>query len=143
MKNDLQFTDEPAESNHGPGFPSIGDVGSGLVFEPGPNHDTRLTEVLLAVEQNRNPFQEAASVLLRSLAELPKELNAEGLRGLHTLLTQELQTYTRLCEQANLRRDHMLAVRYALCTALDEAISLRPWAGGDGTVCPPGSSPGR
>ncbi len=97
----------------------------------GPNHDARLAEVLLAVEQNRNPFLEAASVLLRTLAELPKELNAEGLRGLHRLLTQELQTYTRLCEQANLRRDHMLAVRYALCTALDEAISAKPWAGGE------------
>lgn len=50
--------------------------------------------MLLAIEQNRNPFLEAASVLLRSLAELPRELNADGLRGLHTLLTQELQTYT-------------------------------------------------
>lgn len=106
-------------------------LSSELVFDPGPNHDTRLADVLLAVEQNRNPFVEAAGVLLRSLAELPKELNAEGLRGLHTLLTQELQTFTRLCEQANLRRDHMLAVRYALCTALDEAISQKPWAGGE------------
>lgn len=105
---------------------------SGLDFAPGPNHDTRLAEVQLAIEQNRNSFLEAGSVLLRSLSELPKELNAEGVRGLHTLLTQELQTYTRLCEQANLRRDHMLAVRYALCTALDEAISAKPWAGGEG-----------
>jgi type VI secretion system protein ImpK len=131
MKNDLQFKGDPFEGEQGPGFPSISENDAGLVFEPGPNHDTRLAEVLLAVEKNRNPFLEAGSVLLRSLAELPKELNADGLRGLHTLLTQELQTYTRLCEQANLRRDHMLAVRYALCTALDEAISLKPWAGGE------------
>lgn len=100
-------------------------------FEPGPNHDNRLADVLLAVEQNRNPFLEAARVLLRSLAELPKDLGIEGVQGLHTLLTQELQIFTRLCEQANLRRDHMLASRYALCTALDEAISQKPWAGGE------------
>jgi type VI secretion system protein ImpK len=109
---------------------SIQDTGGNLVFEPGPTHDARLVAVLMAIEQKRNPFLEASSVLLRSLAELPRELNVEGARGLHTLLTQELQTYTRLCEQANLRRDHMLATRYALCTALDEAISQKPWAGG-------------
>ena len=66
------------------------------------------------------------------MAELPKELEPEGVQGLHTLLTQELRTYTRLCEQVNLRRDQMLAVRYVLCTALDEAINLQPWAGGQG-----------
>jgi type VI secretion system protein ImpK len=131
MKNDIQFTSDPFDGEQGSDLSSIQDRDTDLVFEPGPNHDTRLAAVVLAVEQNRNPLMEAASVLLRSLAELPKELNAEGLRGLHTLLTQELQTYTRLCEQANLRRDHMLAVRYALCTALDEAISLKPWAGGE------------
>ncbi len=133
MKNDIQYSntggfdtaDEPGSALSG-----MHEAGAALQFEPGPNHDSRLSEVLLAIEHNRNPLLEAASVLLRSLAELPRELNAEGLRGLHTLLTQELQTYTRLCEQANLRRDHMLAVRYALCTALDEAISQRPWAGG-------------
>ncbi len=131
MKNDIQFNGEAFGGEQGPGIPAINDKGTGLVFEAGPNHDTRLAEVMLAIEKNRNPFLEAGSVLLRSLAELPKELNAEGLRGLHQLLTQELQTFTRLCEQANLRRDHMLAVRYALCTALDEAISSKPWAGGE------------
>lgn len=134
MKNDIQYSNTGGPSaggEHGSDLASIHDAGADLVFESGPNHDNRLAAVLLAIEQNRNPFLEAASMLLRSLAELPRELKAEGLRGLHTLLTQELQTYTRLCEQANLRRDHMLAVRYALCTALDEAISQKPWAGGE------------
>lgn len=100
-------------------------------FEPGPNHEARLAEVLLALEEKRNPFLEAASVLLRTLAELPSDLKEDGLLSLQCLLTEELHTYTRLCEQANLRRDHMLAVRYTLCTALDEAISLKPLAGGE------------
>ena len=133
MNSDLQQNDnEPAFAGDEQGFPAIRDGNDGaLVFEPGPNHEARLAAVLLAIEEKRNPFLEAASVLLRSLAEIPKELSAEGVRGLHTLLTQEVQTYTRLCEQANLRRDHMLAVRYALCTAIDEAVSLKPWAGGE------------
>ena len=133
MQSDLQpakDSDPLDDGERGSGFPSIQSAASDPDLGSGPNHDARLAEVLLAIEQNRNPFLEAASVLLRTLAELPKELNAEGLRGLHRLLTQELQTFTRLCEQANLRRDHMLAVRYALCTALDEAISAKPVAGG-------------
>lgn len=80
---------------------SVGAAGaSASPFEPGPNHEARLAEVLLALEEKRNPFLEAASVLLRTLAELPEDLDEEGLRGLQRLLSQELHTYTRLCEQA-------------------------------------------
>lgn len=104
-----------------------------LNFAPGPNHDERLAAVMRAVDERRNPFLEAASVLLRSQAEMPDALTPQGVTGLHTLLEQEVQCYTRLCEQANLRRDHMLAVRYALCTAIDEAANLKAWGGGADT----------
>jgi type VI secretion system protein ImpK len=100
-------------------------------FEPGAHHEARLAEVMLALEEKRNPFLEAASVLLRTLAELPEGLEEGGLRGLNKLLCQEVLTFTRLCEQANLRRDHTLAVRYMLCTALDEAISLKSLSSGE------------
>lgn len=122
---------DPSDAPADPPAPPDAARASPQGFEPGPNHDARLAEVLLALEEKRNPFLEAGSVLLRTLAELPEDLKDGGLNRLHTLLSQELHTYTRLCEQANLRRDHMLAVRYTLCTALDEAISLRPWAGGE------------
>ncbi|MBT0571844.1 type VI secretion system protein TssL, long form [Curvibacter sp. CHRR-16] len=103
-----------------------------LVFQPGPHHEQRLAALQQVIEQGGNPFLEASTVLLRTLAELPDELEDVGVPGLHTLLVQELQTFTRLCEQTNLRREHMLAVRYVLCTALDEAINLKSWGGGDG-----------
>jgi len=114
-------------------FPELRDnTTAELTFEPGPNHEKRLAELRAAMEQRRNPYLEAGRVLLRSLAEIPNELSPEGVRGLHALLTQELKTFTHLCEQAALRRDHMLAVRYALCTALDEAVNKKAWAGGEG-----------
>jgi len=100
-------------------------------FEPGSNHEERLAAVLRTQEAHRNPFLEAASGLLRCLAEMPANLDRQGVDGLHQLLMQEVQTYTRLCEQANLRQDHMLAVRYALCTALDEVANLKPWSRDD------------
>lgn len=103
---------------------------AGLHFEPGPNYDERLRKVQIALARKSNPLLEAASVLLRALAEMPQRLNEASLLGLHELLSRELQTFTRLCEQVNIRRDHLLVARYALCTALDEAINLSPSAGG-------------
>ena len=130
------MTQQESPFSQSPGqdyFPELRDnTASELTFEPGPNHETRLAELRAAIEQRRNPYLEAGRVLLRSLAEIPNELSPEGVRGLHALLTQELKTFTHLCEQAALRRDHMLAVRYALCTALDEAVNKKAWAGGEG-----------
>uniref|UniRef100_UPI00097C3200 type IVB secretion system protein IcmH/DotU n=1 Tax=Pelomonas sp. KK5 TaxID=1855730 RepID=UPI00097C3200 len=103
---------------------------SALQFEPGPRYEERLAAVQAAQQRGANPIIEAATVLLRSLAEIPQRLDVTGLNGLHGLLVQELKVFTRLCEQCNLRRDHMLISRYALCTALDEAINLTPTAGG-------------
>lgn len=115
----------------GQGF-SIADISTaGLLFEPGPNHDERLAVVLKVHRQGGNALLVSGSVLLRALAEMPHALDAQGVQGLQELLRQELQSFTRLCEQANVRRDHMLAARYAMCTALDEAASSKAWGGGD------------
>ncbi len=87
---------------------------------------------LAQIHSARNAFLAAAGPLLRAQADMPKELDNQGMQGLRVVLEEEVKTFSRLCEQANLRREHMLAVRYALCTALDEAASLRPWGGGTG-----------
>lgn len=43
--------------------------------------------------------------------------------------------FQKLCEQANIRRDHMIGARYCLCTALDEAAMQTAWGkGGDSGV---------
>jgi type VI secretion system protein ImpK len=99
------------------------------IFPPGPNHDERLAEVRLAQTQGRNALLVAARELLRALAEMPHDIQPEQAKALRDLLAQELHSFTRLCEQANIRREHLLAVRYVLCTALDEAASLTPWNG--------------
>ena len=105
---------------------------SAVPLPPGPNHDERLAAVQAAIEAGRNPLMEAARPLLRALAEMPDDVSDVGAGVMHALLTTEMVSFTRLCEQANIRRDHMLATRYALCTALDESVNLKPWAGGVG-----------
>src|SRR5450830_143397 len=100
---------------------------------------TDTAQRLGAVLTARNPLLAAAAPLLRALAEMPDRLPEGGLMHLRQLLEIEIQTFSRLCDQANLRRDHMLAARYTLCTALDEAASLQPWGGGTDTSTGPWS----
>ena len=82
-----------------------------------------------AVRDARNPLLEAASVLLRAQADLYQiPASRSAIIALRTLLEQELHSFQRLCEQMNIRRDHVIAARYCLCTALDEAAMQTDWA---------------
>ncbi|MDR5767875.1 MULTISPECIES: type VI secretion system protein TssL, long form [unclassified Caballeronia] len=82
---------------------------------------------LCAIEQATNPLLEASRPLLRALAEIPDTLTSIQITTLHALLKEEVRAFQRLCEQANVRREHMLGARYCLCTALDEAAMQTTW----------------
>ena len=80
-----------------------------------------------------------AAPLLRALAAIQcaDEPAAGGLASLHDRLARAVVEFSDGCDRAQLRREHMVAARYALCTALDEALSCKPWAGGEhGSVGP-------
>ncbi|AEA65998.1 type VI secretion system OmpA/MotB family protein (plasmid) [Burkholderia gladioli BSR3] len=87
-------------------------------------------ERLIAVEQACNPLREAARPLLRALADMPDRLAPEETFALRDLLEHEVRTFQKLCEQANIRRDHTIGARYCLCTALDEAATQTAWGKG-------------
>ncbi|WP_395061590.1 type VI secretion system protein TssL, long form [Paraburkholderia silvatlantica] len=80
-----------------------------------------LTTRLAAIKAANNPLLEAARPLLRALADMPAQLDHERVEQLRDLLEQEVRAFQKLCEQASIRRDHMLGARYSLCTAIDEA----------------------
>ncbi|WP_254615819.1 type VI secretion system protein TssL, long form [Cupriavidus basilensis] len=75
----------------------------------------------------RSPLLEAARPLLRALADVPEGLDEEDVPRLQALLTREVKRFHGLCERANVRREHILAASYALCTALDEAAHNQAW----------------
>ncbi len=80
-----------------------------------------------------------AAPLLRALAAIQcaSEPAAGGLASLHDRLARAVVEFSDACDRAQLRHEHMVAARYALCTALDEALSCKPWAGGEqGSVGP-------
>jgi type VI secretion system protein ImpK len=90
-------------------------------------------ERLAAIRAARNPLLEAARPLLRALADLPDQLEKDGIDQLRVLLEQEVRIFQKLCDQISIRRDHMLGARYCLCTALDEAAMQTVWGKGGET----------
>ncbi|MCN5642051.1 type VI secretion system protein TssL, long form [Escherichia coli] len=94
-----------------------------VVVEDGPDLKLRLAEITAAV----NPLLVAASPLLCALAQMPRELSPGFVEHYRALLEREVRRYQTLCDQANLRREHVLAVRYCVCTALDEAANNTVW----------------
>ncbi|NML34749.1 type VI secretion system protein TssL, long form [Paraburkholderia antibiotica] len=96
-------------------------------FDPPEDLSTRLERMQLA----QNPLREAAQPLLRMLADMPPSLESRAaVAGLRSLLVREVSAFQKVCDKANLPWKHVAAVRYALCTALDEAANRTRWGGG-------------
>lgn len=104
-------------------MPDISRTETKVVIEDGPDIRLRLAEISAAA----NPLLAAARPLLCALAQMPEKLDAGFVEHYRTLLEREVHLYQTLCDQANLRREHVLAVRYCLCTALDEAANKTMW----------------
>lgn len=105
---------------------SDGDTFAKAVPEERPSEpfDQRLAAVRVA----RNPLLEASRVLLRAQADMPDTLTSNhAIARLKSLLEQEVRIFDKLCEQAKIRRDHMIGASYCLCTALDEAATQTAW----------------
>ncbi|SDC34918.1 type IVB secretion system protein IcmH/DotU [Paraburkholderia lycopersici] len=81
-------------------------------------------ERLAKIRLDRNPLLEAARPLLWALADMPEKLDQLTGDLLRNVIATEILAFQRLCEPASIRRDHMLAARYCLCTALDE-VAMR------------------
>lgn len=85
---------------------------------------------LLIVKRAENPILEAAGPLLKIMTELPAQLSTEHVKPFRLLLEQEVKSFTSLCEQADVKREHIITAQYCLCTALDEAVNATEWGGG-------------
>lgn len=86
-------------------------------------------ERLAAVQTAQNPLVEAAQPLLRALADMPAELENEQLKVFSLLLEREVITFQSLCNNAQIKHEHVVAASYSLCTAIDEAANSTAWGG--------------
>ncbi|CAI8695769.1 type VI secretion system protein TssL, long form [Burkholderia pyrrocinia] len=96
-------------------------------FDPPEDSQARVERVRAA----RNPLLEVAQPLLRMLADMPASLDSlAAVTGLRQLIAREVTVFGSVCDKASLPWTHLAAVRYALCTALDEAASRTQWGRG-------------
>lgn len=88
--------------------------------------ESRLRTVL----QAHNPLLEAAKPLLLILAQMPHDLRGTvAIESFRQLLEKEVVHFQKVCQKANIKREHIITASYCLCTALDEAANSTVWGG--------------
>ena len=77
--------------------------------------------------QGLNPLEQAAGPLLALLTRLRNTLAHPAPASLRAQLLAYLRQFEERAEAAGVMRNEVLLARYALCTALDEAVLSTPW----------------
>lgn len=77
-----------------------------------------------------NPLVRAANPLLDLVTPLRRMASHPDVEGLRMQLIQAVKSFEVAAKAAHVDHDQIAAARYALCTLLDETISLTPWGGG-------------
>nr|WP_314491403.1 DotU family type VI secretion system protein [uncultured Pseudomonas sp.] len=80
--------------------------------------------------QGLNPLEQAAGPLLSLLTRLRNTLAHPAPASLRAQLLAYLREFEARAEAAGVPRNEVLLARYALCTALDEAVLSTPWGSG-------------
>ncbi len=74
-----------------------------------------------------NPLVSAASTLLGLISSLRNVRHAPNIAALRNSLTQAMQRFETDAHKLGLDNGQVVASRYVLCTALDEAVANTPW----------------
>jgi type VI secretion system protein ImpK len=74
----------------------------------------------------RNPLVSIAHRLLDAIVQIKREAAVEP-RALREQLIREVRTFQAHAQHAGLSPETVVAARYCLCTALDEAVALTAW----------------
>ncbi|MGD8639735.1 MAG: type IVB secretion system protein IcmH/DotU, partial [Gammaproteobacteria bacterium] len=74
-----------------------------------------------------NPLVNAASTLLALLVKLRTTFSHNDVEGLFLRVSNEIKAFEARAKQDGERPEIVLAARYVLCAALDEAVLKTPW----------------
>jgi type VI secretion system protein ImpK len=74
-----------------------------------------------------NPLVSTASTLLGLISSLRTVRQAPNITNLRASLAQAVQRFEAQAQQKGVTNGHVVAARYILCTALDEAVANTPW----------------
>ena len=76
-----------------------------------------------------NPIVAAANPLLSLVPQLRSSVAHPDSIGLRDLLLRQLGAFEAAARKQGVTPEQVLAARYALCTLVDESVSLTPWGG--------------
>ena len=74
-----------------------------------------------------NPLIQAASPLLLLAGQLRGTLSAPDIAAFRRHVLEEIRLFEERARAARISNEVVLAARYALCAALDEAVLSTPW----------------
>lgn len=76
-----------------------------------------------------NPIVGAANPLLVLVPQLRSSVTHPNQAGLRDTLLRQVAEFEKTARDRGVSPEHVLVARYALCTLVDESISLTPWGG--------------
>jgi type VI secretion system protein ImpK len=74
-----------------------------------------------------NPLVNAASTLIAVFEKTRQSMAHPNVGGLHQRLVSEIREFESRAKEQGIKPEIVLAARYALCVALDEAVLNTPW----------------
>src|SRR5688572_7818323 len=74
-----------------------------------------------------NPLVQAASPLLLLAGQLRGTLSSPDLSGLRRFTLDEIRRFEERARSSGVANENVVAARYAICAALDEAVLSTPW----------------
>ncbi|MGN6260220.1 MAG: DotU family type VI secretion system protein [Ralstonia sp.] len=81
------------------------------------------------VTSGSNPLVAAANPLLNLVPQIRSTVHHPNPEWLREHLVTEIRQFEARAQQAGVASEAIMAARYCLCTALDEAAALTPWGG--------------
>jgi len=80
-----------------------------------------------SIDRGLNPLVNAAATLLAVFDKTRHALSHPDVGGLHQRLVAEIKNFETKAKNQGIKPEVVLAARYVLCTALDEAVLNTPW----------------
>lgn len=74
-----------------------------------------------------NPLVNAAATLIAVFEKTRHTVRHPDVAGLHKRLVNEIRNFEQKAKDMNIKPEMILAARYLLCSALDEAVLHTPW----------------
>lgn len=74
-----------------------------------------------------NPLVNTASTLIAVFEKTRHSVSHPDVAGLHQRLVNEIKNFEMRAKEQGIKPEIVLSARYALCTALDEAVLNTPW----------------